>query len=277
MRDLIRLCRPYYAVPMALTFMLTVYYCLGGEMVGQWGPIAAATVALMLVIAAGYVLNDVLDAAIDRVNAPQRPVAAGRVRPRIAAAWGVGLMAAGLGLSMVGGWAFAGALAIVATALIGYDTFSKRLGPLKQLAVAALMTSIYPLALAQAGGATGPRAWTLVVFPVWMFLGAFGYEVLKDLRDLPGDPPVAGRPTPWARRPRRWRAIASAATVLGALALIGPAMLGCKWLYAMLIGVAIATGVASTRLPVRLAIPAIYVQWIIVGVAATADPLLLGF
>jgi len=41
--------------------------------------------------------------------------------------------------------------------------------------------------------------------------------------------------------------------------------------------VAIATGVASTRLPVRLAIPAIYVQWIIVGVAATADPLLLGF
>ena len=56
-----------------------------------------ASLAAALVAAAGYALNDARDVERDRQNKPRRPVAAGRVSPRGAAA-----VAAALALS---GWA----------------------------------------------------------------------------------------------------------------------------------------------------------------------------
>ena len=272
MLALIRLCRPHYSVPMALTFTLTVSYAAGGDMAGRWASTAAASAALMLVIAGAYALNDAIDVAVDRVNAPRRPVASGKVPRRSAAVVGVALMAAGVALGGWGRGAFPAVLAAVAGGLAAYDALSKRLGPFKQVAVAVLMTSIYPLALAQAGGAIGPRAWSLAVFPAWMFLTSFGYEMLKDIRDAGGDP--AG--SALLLRPRRWRTVANAAIVLGAAALIGPSFAGCKWIYATGSIPAIAAALASTRLPVRPAIRAVYLECVVVGIAATADVLILG-
>ncbi|MBM4019558.1 MAG: hypothetical protein FJ288_14770 [Planctomycetes bacterium] len=294
---LLRLCRLYYAVPMALAYALTLYYALGGRMDGQWPGAAASTAALALVIAAAYVLNDVFDMAFDRVNAPWRPIAAGRVPRRAAAAWGAALAAAGLVLAAAAARpAFPAALAAVAAALVLYDAASKRLGAAKPLAVAALMTSIYPLALAQAGGASdgwrsftigavasalaqggGPRAAALPVFAAWMFLTAFGYEVLKDIRDIPGDRAGGAAATALQRNPRLWRRAAGAVIAAAAAMLLLPLGLGCGWVYGAVAAAAMGAAVVSVFLPVRRAIMAVYAECFLVGVAAAADPLILGF
>lgn len=277
----LRLCRPYYCVPMALTFWLTVAYA-GGVEVAASASAMAATAALALVIAGAYAMNDACDAEVDRHNAPARPVAAGRVSRPAAAAGGLALTAGGLVAGA--GWArpaFAAALACVAAGLIAYDLLSKRLGPLKQVAVAALMTAIYPLALAQAGGATGQRAGSLAVFPVWMFLTAWGYELLKDIRDAAGDlgaaeaGGAAGRFTSaLLHNARRWRKVAAAAILLGASVLPVPAWLGCGRVYAVLLPLPLAAaGLAAlaARSDVREAVAWVYIECVGVGLAATAD------
>jgi geranylgeranylglycerol-phosphate geranylgeranyltransferase len=276
MIDLLRLCRLYYAIPMALTYVLTVYYARGGEMAGQWAETLRSGAALALIIAAAYVLNDVCDVAVDHVNAPQRPLASGRVRRKTAAILAALLALTGAGLGTTARPAFLLVLLAVAAGLAVYDVFSKRLGIAKQIVVAALMTSIYPLALAQAGGATGRRAWTLAVFPAWMFLTALGYELLKDIRDVPGDQAVIESPNLVQRNPLRWRAVANSAIIVGGLLLIGPRFLGCGQVYTAVAAGAIGVAVGSKALAPRAAIRAVYTECVIVGIAATLDVIVAG-
>jgi geranylgeranylglycerol-phosphate geranylgeranyltransferase len=271
MIDLLRLCRLYYALPMAGAYALTVCYALGGAMDGQWRGTILSAAALALVIAAAYVFNDVCDRQVDRINSPGRPIAVGRVRSVVAIIWGIGLLLAGLAVATLCRREFLAVLILVAAGLFIYDVFSKRLGVGKQFLVAALMTSIYPLAFAQAGGATGSRAPALVIFPVWMFLTSFGYEVLKDLRDVRGDHAATGRPSWIQRDPRFGRRASSVAIIAGAAALIGPYLVGCGWLYMSIAAVAMIVGVAGTFQPTRRAIALIYIECVLVGVAATAD------
>jgi 4-hydroxybenzoate polyprenyltransferase len=274
---MLKLCRLYYAIPMSLAYLLTVYYARGGEMAGQWAAALASAAALAMVIAGAYVLNDVLDRAVDRINAPGRPVAAGRIAPLAAGTFAAALTLAGLGLAGLCRPALLAGIAAVAAALLIYNLLSKRLGLLKQVLCAALMTSIYPLAIAQAGGAAGPRAGSLAAFPVWLFLTAFGYELLKDIRDLGGDPPIAGRPTRVKRNPRLWRRIASAAIAGSSVILVVPALLGCRWVYLAGAAVAMVLAVASALTPgVRRAIALVYAECFIVGLAAAADVMIFG-
>ena len=274
---LVRLCRPYYAVPMAMAYALTLYYARGGEMAGAWAGLLFSTAALALVIAAAYVLNDVLDLAVDRVNAAGRPIPQGRISRGAAAVWGAVLLAGGLTLALGARPAFAAALAVVAAALVAYDLASKRIGVGKPLLVAALMTSMYPLAIVQAGGAGGSRAPSLAAFAAWMFLTAFGYEVLKDIRDIRGDRAAAARTFDVQRRPAVWRRAADAVLLTAALGLVLPLLLGCRWVYMAVAAVAMACAVASVFVPVRRAIHLIYAECFLVGVAATADAVIFGF
>jgi len=275
-RGLLSLCRLFYGVPMALTYLLTVCYARGGAMAGQWPGAWLSTAALALVLAGCYVLNDVFDVASDRINDPTRAVASGRVPRRVAAGFGIALTLAALGVAALCKPAFLAGLVAVAAALALYNAFSKRLGPAKQAVVATLMISIYPLAVAQAGGAVGPRAKSLIVFPVWLWLTSFAYETLKDLRDAPGDRQAAPRLTPVQRHPLAWRRVA-AWTIAGATALLaGPAMLGCGWVYVTGASVAATAGIASAFVPVRRAIALVYVECSLVALAAAADVMVLG-
>jgi 4-hydroxybenzoate polyprenyltransferase len=272
--DLLRLCRPYYAVPMSMAYLLTVYYARGGNMAGHWLADGLSAAATMLVISAAYVLNDLFDLASDRVNAPHRPIAAGKVSRKLAGVWGGALTVAGLALATER-WPFLPALTAVAVGLLLYNAFSKRLGWAKPLLVAAMMTSIYPLALAQADGAAGPRAWSLAVFPAWLFPTAFAYELLKDIRDIPGDR-VAAADGLVHRHPRRWRLVANVMLVAPCVLLIWPFLLGCRWIY--LAGAAMATGlaVASTFQSERHAIGAVYGECLILAVSAAVDVMVFG-
>ena len=271
MTDLVRLCRLYYCLPLSFAYGLAVCYALGDQMAGQWPGVVWSSLALTLIMASAYMLNDVLDARVDRINAPHRPIAAGRVRPRVAAAWAGALAVMGMAAALFCRWQFLTGLAILAAGLGIYDLISKRLGPLKQLVVALLTTAIYPLAVLQAGNTGGQRAGTLLYFPIWLFLTAFAYEGFKDIRDAAGDGAAAGQPG-WIRtRPRLAIGLFRLAAVLGGASLIAPALAGCGRVYAVLIGPAILAAIALALLPPRRALAAIYIECVLVGVAATAD------
>lgn len=271
MIDLLRLCRLYYCVPLSFAYGLTVCYALGDRLAAQWPGVVRSSLALMLVVAAAYVLNDVLDVDVDRINAPARPIAAGRVRPVIATIWAAVLLAAGLAAGLLCRWPFLAGLAVLGFGLAVYDLLSKRLGPAKQLVVAVLTTAIYPLAVLQAGGATGSRAATLAFFPIWLLLTAFAYEGFKDVRDIAGDGRAAGGFNWIAARPRLAVGLFRLAAVLGGLSLIAPAFAGCGRIYTILVAPAIVVAVVSAFLPPRRVLAAIYVECVLVGLAATAD------
>ncbi len=276
MIDLLRLCRLYYAIPMSSILTLTIWYAAGDEIVDQSWATLRATIALALVIAGGYTLNDICDQRVDRINAPKRPVAAGRVRPAVATIWAGGLLLGGLAVASLCRWEFFATLAAVTALLVFYDCRSKHLGIGKQLIVALLMTSYYPLAIAQVEVCVSSRVPTLYMFPIWLFFTSFGYETLKDIHDIPGDQAVAAHLTWIQRRPKLALKIARAAVIAGGLALIGPAFLGCGWVYLAIIPGAFLLALASTLLPRRRAIFAIYGECVVVGVAALADIMVLG-
>jgi geranylgeranylglycerol-phosphate geranylgeranyltransferase len=276
MIDLLRLCRLYYVFPMSSILPLTIWYAAGDAISDELGATLCATIALALVIAGGYVLNDVCDRQVDRVNAPRSPIPSGRVHPRTAAVWAGLLLLSGLATASLCRWQFLAALAVVAIILVFYDLTSKHLGVGKQLTVALLMTSYYPLAFAQAGSTASSRVLTLAIFPVWIFLTSFGYETLKDIRDIPGDLAVSVKPTWVQRRPRLALGVARAAVIAGAVVLLGPGFAGCGCVYMSIIPGAILLAIWSTLLPQRQAVMAIYGEFVLVGVAATADIMILG-
>ncbi|HOI53717.1 MAG TPA: UbiA family prenyltransferase [Phycisphaerae bacterium] len=274
---LLRLCRFYYALPMAAAFLLTIYYARGGRMESRWTADLVAAGALMLVIAAAYVLNDVLDCHIDRVNAPGRPLPSGAVRRSAALAWGIVLMIGGVVVASQGRPQFLAALAAVAVVVTCYDLLSKRLGLLKQVLVSVLMASIYPLAVAQAGWPVGSRAGALAFFPVWLLLTSFGYEILKDIRDARGDMAAVAAPSPVQRRPDVWRIVSRGAILAGAAFLVGPFVYGCGWVYVAGAAGAGILATVSAFLPVRRALRLVYAECVLVGLAATLDVIVLGF
>lgn len=268
---LVRLCRFHYALPLSLGYLCILLYARGGDLAGDAAGAALTWMALLLVLAGAYALNDVVDVAVDRWNAPARPVAAGRIGRGPALAAAVLLLAAGLGLGALGRPAFAAVLAGVVAGLVVYDLLSKRLGALKQPFAAGLVVSLYPLAAAQAGGFHGPRWRSLLVFPVWLFLTAWGYEVLKDVRDAGGDARAASSPV--ARRLRSWRAAASAAVLAGVPVALVPLALGCRGLYLAVALPGLLGALCTPWLGVRRAIQAVYAEVFLVALAAALDAL----
>jgi 4-hydroxybenzoate polyprenyltransferase len=262
---------------MALAYTITVCYAMGSRWTDAWAAIGVSTAALAQVIAAGYVFNDVCDWKVDAVNAPQRPIAAGRVRRRAGVGLAAIMGATGLALAALCRPAFVLALAGVAAGLLIYDLYSKRLGLGKQILAAALMTSIYGLAYAQAGGFHGRRSGTLVVFPVWMFCTAFGYECLKDIRDAAGDRAVFPRANWLQRNPERAAELARRAIAVGSMILLLPAWAGCGRVYLVCVIPAVVLGLATFVQPTRRAMAMVYMAYVIVGIAAMADLLVYGW
>ena len=264
---------------MPLAFTLTVYFARGGEMTGYWGMTWLATAVLAMVISAAYAINDVVDVEPDRINAPTRPIPAGRISRRAGSLLGGGLWIAGVGLSLlVESTQFRVVFAGVAILLLLYDFTSKHLGLLKQLIVAVLTTSIYPLAIALSDGAHGSRAWSLLPFAIWVFLLSFAYELLKDIRDRKGDALVFGRRNAVQRHPRTWMLVASWLIALGGLALIGPALLGCQlayWLALPLLAIIVGRAAMARHGETKLQL--IFAEFVVVGVFTTLDVIIFGF
>ncbi len=274
---LVRLVRPYYAIPMSLAYTLTAYYALGGDAAGRWTGLWLSTVSLLSAIAAGYAFNEVRDVAVDRARPKGHPIASGEVSLRVGWIVSIALAAASILLAAAtGNWPFVAATAAVLAGLGAYDAFSKRIGMGKQLLAAAMMTSIYPLAIAFAGWPVGPRAGSLIVFPIWLFVTSVGYELLKDIRDCRTDPPVPHLAGAIRYNPEWHRRLAGSLIAGASPVLLLCGYLGCGWVYLLGALGAICLAVLAAISPVRLAIRLTYAECSLVAIAAAADVVALG-
>jgi 4-hydroxybenzoate polyprenyltransferase len=109
-----------------------------------------------------------------------------------------------------------------------------------------------------------------------MFLTSFGYEGLKDVRDIAGDQAI-GTPLTWIqRRPRLGRRVSLLAVMLGAVVLVGPSFAGCGWVYTITAGAAMLVAAATWFVPARWSLMMVYGECVLVGIAATADFVVVG-
>ena len=263
--------RLQYSLPFVWPFALTVWYASGGNLDGRYSSLCWACGALVSLLCGTYCLNDVLDVRFDAINAPGRPICSRRISRRAGALAAGGFFLGALGLAIVAGGGFFLAMCVLAAALVGYDCLSKRLGRAKPFIASALVTAIYPLALAQAGGIVGPRAGALFCFAAWMFLTVCGYEHFKDIRDRRGD----------RRGPldvKQYWTLGNVAIALGALALLLAGGLGMSHAYIpavlVLVFPPVVWAIRTRRL--RSKFIAVYVEFLAMGVITTLDPLIFG-
>lgn len=149
--------------------------------------------ALLLLLAGGYLMNDLCDLTHDLVNRPEK-VYLDRASSQKVARVGVAILFAGsLSAAAMVNPACLGVIACQIAAFVVYNLFSKRISWGKPVYVSLLLVSIYPLSFALAGGGVeSPRRDSLFIFPIWLFWAALAYEIAADAADTRGDA-AAGR------------------------------------------------------------------------------------
>jgi geranylgeranylglycerol-phosphate geranylgeranyltransferase len=141
-----------------------------------------AAVVACLIGAGANIINDILDADIDRVNRPARPIPAGEVPVPLAwALCGIAWMG-GFGIALYLSYAHAGIAFGAAVMLFLYNVRLKRVVLLGNLTVATIVgvAVIY-------GGLSMGSAGDAAVGSVFAFLTTVAREVMKDAQDRTGD------------------------------------------------------------------------------------------
>lgn len=141
-------------------------------------------VVVVLITAAGNVINDYYDAEIDSVNRPDRPIPSGQVSRNAALWYAFLLFAAGIAASL-----FTNVLCIAFAVfntllLVAYAARLKSMPVVGNVAVAYLSGSMFLFGGAFAGTDGLVR---LVPLAVMTFLAMMARELLKDAEDVEGD------------------------------------------------------------------------------------------
>jgi geranylgeranylglycerol-phosphate geranylgeranyltransferase len=141
-------------------------------------------VIVVLITAAGNVINDFFDAEIDAINRPGRPIPSGMVSRRAARGFAVTLFLAGIMLSF-----FTNSLCIAIAIfnvllLVAYAAKLKRTPLIGNIAVAYLSASIFLF-----GGALNGWEGLIHIIPIAAitFFAMLSRELLKDAEDVEGD------------------------------------------------------------------------------------------
>jgi len=160
-------------------------------------PIRAMQMALIAAVVVmlsngGYALNDICDRAIDKINQPGRPIPAGRISVPNALFIGSGSLVAAVVLALsLSPWCIA-LTSTDAILLAAYATWSKRLGPLKNILIGYLVAS---------GFLIGAYNWdridpAIAVLATCAFFGTIAREMVKDVQDIEGDRYHSARTVP---------------------------------------------------------------------------------
>jgi geranylgeranylglycerol-phosphate geranylgeranyltransferase len=258
----VRLLRLTNALPAALLVLVGARR-LGADPLPA--PVWVAAAAMLCITTFGYVDNDVVDAAEDHINKPDRPLPSGRVTARQAR-----LLAGALA---AGGLAWAATISLPALAVAGatlsllalYNRrFKATPGPgnllVGLLAGGTLLT-----------GGVAAYGWALPelvpLLPSTATLAAFvtAREVLKTLEDLPGDRAV-GKATLAVRR-GVMAAYATFAALAGAtvlLALLPLRWLGYSYAYAVVMGLGVCLPLLAAAIDLaRHASPPRVRRWLV--------------
>ena len=174
--------------------------------------LAAACVSAVLIAAGGNCINDLLDAAIDAVNRPDRPLPSGRVSPAAARGIWAGTTLVGLLVSAFVSLAHLGMAIIAAALLFAYSARFKGAPFAGNLIISFLVA----LAIVYGGWAVGSPAEAYIAAS-FAFLTTFSRELVKDVQDLPGDRAAGTRTAPIVYGVHTVRAVAAAALIITVL------------------------------------------------------------
>lgn len=195
-RGFYQISRPLNALTGALAVVLGGYVAQTGE----WGRVALAAVATVLVTAAANAWNDYRDIEIDKINQPHRALPSGLISPR--AAWVFSLVMTGLAILCAAFINLPAFLIAVVSSILLY-IYSWRLkstvlvGNVTVAAISALSAVFGGIA---AGNAI-PSLWLAAIIAT----AILGREVLKTLADYEGDlrQQCQTIATAWGKRPAR--------------------------------------------------------------------------
>jgi len=186
-----QLCRPLNVI---VTGAVVV---VGGVMASRQAGIVmsdaiyGAALSAALIAAAGNVINDVYDVAIDRINRPARPLPSGRVSIVHAGVWGAILFMAGIivafSISPSLGW-----IAVIVSILLwSYSHKLKKMPFIGNVVVSVCggLAFIY--------GAVAVSELKYGIYPaVFAGLIHLSREIIKDIEDMPGDRAVLAKTLP---------------------------------------------------------------------------------
>jgi len=268
--SILRLMRLYYALPLAGGFVVVLLYLRNGSLnsiahLAAWG---AASLAYL--IAAAHVFNDLCDVPVDRINAPSRPLPSGKVSPGIAWVLAAALAACSLGCAARCGVAFFAAVAALAILLGAYNAFGKKMGFMKDVLAACLVTSLYPLAFLLVEPVHTYRVRVLFIHAPWLLLTALGYQMLKDVRDAAGDR-LGGREVDEEMK-TRFALWAGRIVLLAAVLLFIPFIAGwCGYIYLAATLIAAGLALLAANAQPRKAIKLIYVEVAVLTLGSLTD------
>jgi geranylgeranylglycerol-phosphate geranylgeranyltransferase len=133
-------------------------------------------------VAGSMAINDIIDADIDRINNPGRPIPSKRVSQTEAAALAVVALAVGLLLASVLSSLNLIIAVLAVILMLYYNRFGKRTGLPGNAVVSANLAIPFIF-----GGAVGGVSRILYMFALIAFLAGMGREVIKGMADIAGD------------------------------------------------------------------------------------------
>jgi geranylgeranylglycerol-phosphate geranylgeranyltransferase len=183
-------------------------------------------VVVILVTAAGNVINDYFDVEIDRVNRPDRPIPSGQVTLPAARAFAIVLFLAGILLCLLTN-ALCITIAVFNTILlIAYAARLKRTPLFGNIAVSYLAGSMFLF-----GGALSGMSGLIHVIPfaVMTFFAMLARELVKDAEDVEGDRASGAETVPIRFGIRKTVLLALICAILGAGSSLVPYLWWGTW------------------------------------------------
>ncbi|MCK9580978.1 MAG: geranylgeranylglycerol-phosphate geranylgeranyltransferase [Methanoregula sp.] len=212
---LFRITRPTNAAVAGLA-VIVAYLIATGTLIPS---VLLLFTVVVLITAAGNVINDFFDVEIDRVNRPDRPIPSGQVTLSAARAYAVTLFLAGFLVCLPTNTLCIAIAVFNSFLLIAYAARLKRLPLVGNLAVAYLSGSMFLF-----GGALNGLAGITHVLPfaVMTFFAMLARELVKAAEDIEGDRASGAATFPIRYGIRATGALSIIAAVLGTFASLIP-------------------------------------------------------
>lgn len=199
-------------------FTISIYAC--GSLASlqdknNWFNLICGLISLFFLVSAGYLMNNYCDLKYDSANNPSDTAISKLIEPKtIRIIFIIFFIIGPIVALLVGIWFF---LIIMADliVLVFYNIFSKKLSYLKDIIIALLVISIYPLSFAiTSGGMLSLRRDSLFIFPAWLFLMILAYELVEDILDIKGDQAGGGSTIPIKIGAKKTRTLAVIAALV---------------------------------------------------------------
>ncbi|MBL7160638.1 MAG: UbiA family prenyltransferase [Candidatus Aenigmarchaeota archaeon] len=243
MNPFLRIMRP------SVCMMSLLGILVGSIVAGVASPllILLAIVAAILITGAGNVVNDYFDVETDRVNAPHRPIPAGKVSLKGALWFFAVLNIIGVVLAVFVSWEFLGIALFNVLVSFVYAWKLKKAPFVGNVAVSYLGAS----AFLAAGLIEGLPGLPIITLALIAFFGTISREIFKDIRDVAGDKKIGAKTLPLIWGLGKSRGLAIAFLAIGCILLALPVPMFSLFYLVGAVPAAALCIFAATRKPAR--------------------------